>query len=46
MAVRGFQQVDGLHYDDTDNAAPAVADRTTAVVFVLMVIGGYVCSLV
>lgn len=40
MTARGFEQLDGEHYDENDKAAPVVCDITIRVMFVLMILAG------
>jgi hypothetical protein len=36
LAARGFKQVDGIHYDQSDKAAPVVNDITVRIILVLI----------
>jgi hypothetical protein len=36
LAARGFEQVDGIHYDESDKAAPVINDITVRIILVLI----------
>jgi len=41
LNARGYEQVDGLHYDEADKAAPVVNDITVRMILVLMIMAGW-----
>ena len=43
--ARGFEQIDGEHYDEDDKAAPVTSDVTIRIVFVLMIMAGWIAHL-
>jgi hypothetical protein len=44
--ARGYEQVDGIHYDDTTKSAPVTNDITIRIIFVLMVLASWAGHLV
>ena len=44
--ARGYEQVDGIHYDSDSTAAPVVNEITIRMVFVLMVMAGWYAEVV
>jgi hypothetical protein len=45
LTARGYEQIDGLHFDSTDTSAPVVNDTTIRIVFVLMIMAGWTAML-
>ena len=41
MVARGFEQIDGEHYDEHDKASPVVSEITIRIMFVLMLMAGF-----
>ena len=41
MVARGFEQIDGEHYDEHDKASPVVCEITIRIMFVLMLMAGF-----
>ena len=41
MVARGFEQIDGEHYDEHDKSSPVVSEITIRIVFVIMLMAGY-----
>ena len=41
VTARGFEQIDGEHYDEDDKAAPVVSDITIRVMLVIMIMAGF-----
>ena len=46
LTARGYEQVDGLHYDETTKAAPVTNEMTIRIVFTLMMMAGWMSELV
>jgi hypothetical protein len=46
MNARGFEQIDGIHYDETEKAAPVANEITIRIVMTLMVMAGWWAELV
>eukprot|EP00957_Ditylum_brightwellii_P135832 10360755-Ditylum_brightwellii.AAC.1 len=42
---RGFEQVDGLHYDGQDLSAPVVNDMAMRIVFVMIILVAWTAEL-
>lgn len=45
LNARGFEQVDGEHYDEARKSAPVVAEATIRIVLILMIMAGWVGEL-
>ena len=41
LTARGYEQVDGEHYDKDTTAAPVVNEATIRIVFILMIMAGW-----
>lgn len=41
LNARGFEQVDGVHYDEDTKSSPVVSDPTILIVLVLMLLAGW-----
>ena len=41
MVARGFEQIDGEHYDEHDKSSPTVSEITTRICFVIMLMAGF-----
>jgi hypothetical protein len=46
LAIRGFQQIDGVHFDASDKAAPVVCDVTIRVVLILAIMANWLAWIV
>ena len=46
MVARGFEQIDGEHYDQNDTSSPVVSEITIRVVLVLMLMAGYYAEVI
>jgi hypothetical protein len=46
LAIRGFQQIDGVHFDATNKAAPVVCDVTIRVVLILAIVANWLAWIV
>ena len=46
LNARGFEQVDGKHYQSHDISAPVTNDMTIRIIFVLMILAGWTSHLV
>jgi hypothetical protein len=45
LTARGYEQIDGLHFDSSDTSAPVVNDITIRIVFVPMIMAGWTAML-
>ena len=45
LTARGYEQVDGIHYDENAKSAPVVNGATINIVFILMLMAGWVGEL-
>jgi hypothetical protein len=45
LTARGYEQIDGLHFDSSDTSVPEVNDTTIRIVFVLMIMAGWTAML-
>jgi hypothetical protein len=45
LNARGYDQIDGEHYDDNTKAAPVVNEATIRIVMILMLMAGWYCEL-
>jgi hypothetical protein len=45
LNARGYEQIDGEHYDENTKAAPVVNEATIRIVLILMVMAGWYCEL-
>ena len=41
VTARGFEQIDGEHYDENDKAAPVVCEATIRIMFILILMAGW-----
>jgi hypothetical protein len=41
LNARGYEQVDGVHYDSNDKSAPVAGNMTVLILFVLMIMAGF-----
>jgi hypothetical protein len=46
LAIRGFQQIDGVHFDASDKAAPVVCDVTIRAVLILAIMANWLAWIV
>jgi hypothetical protein len=46
LAIRGFQQIDGVHFDASDKAAPVVCDVTIRVMLILAIMANWLAWIV
>ena len=46
LNVRGFQQVEGVHYDAADIASPVTNDMSIRIVMVLTLMAGWIAKVV
>eukprot|EP00957_Ditylum_brightwellii_P078676 5982118-Ditylum_brightwellii.AAC.1 len=46
LNARGFEQVDGLHYDSKDLSTPVVSDMTMRMVMILIIMAAWAGKLV
>jgi hypothetical protein len=46
LAIRGFQQIDGVHFDASDKAAPVICDVTIRVVLMLAIMANWLAWIV
>jgi hypothetical protein len=46
LAIRGSQQIDGVHFDASDKAAPVVCDVTIRVMLILAIIANWLAWIV
>jgi hypothetical protein len=46
LAIRGFQQIDGVHFDASDKAAPVVCDVTIRVVLILAIMANWLAWII
>jgi hypothetical protein len=46
LAIRGFQQIDGVHFDASDKAAPVVCDVTIREILILAIIANWLAWIV
>lgn len=46
LNARGYEQVDGEHYDEDAKSAPVVSEATIMIVFILMVMAGWVAHVI
>jgi hypothetical protein len=45
LTARGYEQVDGVHYDENSKSAPVVNCATVNIVFILMLMAGWIGAL-
>ena len=41
LAIRGYEQIDGVHYDKNDKSSPVVCDVTIRVILILLVMANW-----
>jgi hypothetical protein len=46
LAIRGFHQIDGVHFDASDKAAPVVCDVTIRVMLILAIMANWLAWIV
>jgi hypothetical protein len=46
MTARGYEQVNGEHYSETDKSSPVVAELTIKMIFMLIMVAGWYAELV
>jgi hypothetical protein len=46
LAIRGYQQIDGVHFDASDKAAPVVCDVTIRVMLILAIMANWLAWIV
>ena len=46
MVARGFEQIDGEHYDENDKSSPVISEITIRICLVLMLMAGYYAEVI